>query len=209
MIRVLVADDQDMVRSGFVMLLDAADDIEVVAQAADGIQAIALTERHRPDVVLLDIRMPRLDGLSALPRLTRTSRVVVVTTFEEDAYVDQALDGGASGFLLKDAGPELLLAGIRAAAAGDALISPGLTLRLLARRARRRADGPDVVDALSSRELEVAKLVAQGRTNQELCEELHISMGTVKTHLGSIQTRLGVRNRVEIAASLWRAGIMD
>jgi DNA-binding NarL/FixJ family response regulator len=132
-----------------------------------------------------------------------------VTTFEEDAYVDQALDGGASGFLLKDAGPELLLAGVRAAAAGDALISPTLTLRLLARRARRRADGPDVVPALSSRELEVAKLVAQGRTNQEICEELYISLGTVKSHLGSIQTRLGARNRVEIAAALWRAGTMD
>lgn len=209
MIRVLVADDQDMVRSGFAMLLDAADDIQVVAQAADGVQAIRLTERHRPDVVLLDIRMPRLDGLSALPRLVRTSRVVVVTTFEEDAYVDQALDGGASGFLLKDAGPELLIAGVRAAAAGDALISPGLTLRLLARRSRRRVDRAAVVDALSSRELEVARLVAQGRTNQEICDELHVSLGTVKTHLGSIQNRLGARNRVEIAAALWRAGIMD
>ena len=209
MISVAVVDDQEMVRMGFSLILDAEADICVVGQAADGVEAIDLVKREQPDVVLLDIRMPRLDGLAALPRLTPYSQVIMVTTFDDDDYVDAALVGGASGFLLKDAGADLLLAGVRAAANGDALISPSLTLDLLRRRTAAPRPETAHVDRLSERETEIAKLVAVGRTNQEICAELFISLGTVKTHLGSIQTRLDARNRVEIAARMWESGVMN
>ncbi|GAA1528486.1 response regulator transcription factor [Brevibacterium picturae] len=209
MIRVALVDDQDMVRMGFSLILDADESISVVGQAADGVDAIELAKREQPDVILLDIRMPKLDGLAALPRLTRISKVIMVTTFDDDDYVDAALAGGASGFLLKDAGPDLLLAAVRAAANGDALISPSLTLDLLSRRAQAGGAGEDRVAGLSGRENDVARLVARGRTNQEICAELFISLGTVKTHLGNIQTRLGARNRVEIAARMWESGVMN
>ena len=160
-------------------------------------------------MVLLDIRMPRLDGLAALPRLTPYSQVIMVTTFDDDDYVDAALAGGASGFLLKDAGADLLLAGVRAAANGDALISPSLTLDLLRRRIAAPRSETAHVDRLSERETEIAKLVAVGRTNQEICAELFISLGTVKTHLGNIQMRLDARNRVEVAARMWESGVMN
>ena len=209
MITVAVVDDQEMVRMGFSLILDAEADIRVIGQAADGADAINLVKRERPDVVLLDIRMPRLDGLAALPRLTPYSQVIMVTTFDDDDYVDAALAGGASGFLLKDAGADLLLAGVRAAANGDALISPSLTLDLLSRRTATPQTETARVDRLSDREAEIAKLVAVGRTNQEICAELFISLGTVKTHLGSIQARLDARNRVEIAARMWESGVMN
>ena len=209
MITVAVVDDQEMVRTGFSLILDAADSIRVVGQAADGAEAIDLARREKPDVVLLDIRMPRLDGLAALPKITPYSRVIMVTTFDDDDYVDAALQGGASGFLLKDAGADLLIAGVRAAANGDALISPSLTLDLLRRRSATPTRRTRAVERLSAREVEVAKLVADGRTNQEICQELFISLGTVKTHLGSIQGRLEARNRVEIAARMWESGAMD
>ena len=209
MISVAVVDDQEMVRMGFSLILDAEADIRVIGQAADGVDAIDLVKREQPDVVLLDIRMPRLDGLAALPRLTPYSQVIMVTTFDDDDYVDAALAGGASGFLLKDAGADLLLAGVRAAANGDALISPSLTLDLLRRRIAAPRSETAHVDRLSERETEIAKLVAVGRTNQEICAELFISLGTVKTHLGSIQTRLDARNRVEIAARMWESGVMN
>ncbi|WP_209374622.1 response regulator [Brevibacterium renqingii] len=209
MITVAVVDDQEMVRMGFSLILDAEDSISVIGQAADGVEAIDLARSQKPDVVLLDIRMPRLDGLAALPEITPYSRVIMVTTFDDDDYVDAALDGGASGFLLKDAGADLLIAGVRAAANGDALISPSLTLDLLSRRSSSPARNAHAVARLSARELEVARLVAAGRTNQEICEQLFISLGTVKTHLGSIQTRLEARNRVEIAAAMWESGEMD
>ncbi|WP_423058997.1 response regulator transcription factor [Brevibacterium linens] len=209
MISVAVVDDQEMVRMGFSLILDAEADIRVIGQAADGAEAIDLVKREQPDVVLLDIRMPRLDGLAALPRLTPYSQVIMVTTFDDDDYVDAALAGGASGFLLKDAGADLLLAGVRAAANGDALISPSLTLDLLKRRTSAPQSETAHVNRLSDRETEIAKLVAVGRTNQEICAELFISLGTVKTHLGSIQTRLDARNRVEIAARMWESGVMN
>lgn len=208
---VLVADDQELVRTGFAMILDAQPDIEVVARCADGIEAVAAARRLRPDVVVVDIRMPGLDGLQvtralAGPGATPAMRVVVVTTFDHDEYVDAALDNGALGFLLKDAGPALLVEAVRAAASGDALISPALTVRLLQRRPRRR--GPD--DArpgpavpLSERELEVVRLVARGHTNAEICGALFLSLGTVKSHLGSAQTKLRLTNRVQLAAWAW------
>ncbi|GAB2520325.1 response regulator [Nocardia heshunensis] len=214
MIRVVLADDQDMVRMGFAMILDAAPDIEVVAQAADGVQAIEAIREHHPDVALLDIRMPRLDGLEVCKRVSADTRVVIVTTFNDDDYVDTALAHGASGFLLKDSGPDLLLAAVRAAVAGDALISPELTTALL-RRTRahtdRRIPAPltDAIATLSPRELDVARLVAEGATNAEVGTRLHLSLGTVKTHIASIQRRLDARNRVEIAARIWQAGLMD
>jgi DNA-binding NarL/FixJ family response regulator len=209
MISVAVVDDQEMVRMGFSLILDAEADIRVIGQAADGVDAIDLVKREQPDVVLLDIRMPRLDGLAALPRLTPYSQVIMVTTFDDDDYVDAALAGGASGFLLKDAGADLLLAGVRAAANGDALISPSLTLDLLRRRIAAPRSETAHVDRLSERETEIAKLVAVGRTNQEICAELFISLGTVKTHLGNIQMRLDARNRVEVAARMWESGVMN
>ena len=209
MISVAVVDDQEMVRMGFSLILDAEADIRVIGQAADGVDAIDLVKREQPDVVLLDIRMPRLDGLAALPRLTLYSQVIMVTTFDDDDYVDAALAGGASGFLLKDAGADLLLAGVRAAANGDALISPSLTLDLLRRRIAAPRSETAHVDRLSERETEIAKLVAVGRTNQEICAELFISLGTVKTHLGNIQMRLDARNRVEVAARMWESGVMN
>mgnify|MGYP005794527413 CR=1 FL=1 len=209
MISVAVVDDQEMVRMGFSLILDAEADIRVIGQASDGAEAIDLVKREQPDVVLLDIRMPRLDGLAALPRLTPYSQVIMVTTFDDDDYVDAALAGGASGFLLKDAGADLLLAGVRAAANGDALISPSLTLDLLRRRIAAPRSETAHVDRLSERETEIAKLVAVGRTNQEICAELFISLGTVKTHLGNIQMRLDARNRVEVAARMWESGVMN
>ncbi|MEW2073803.1 response regulator [Streptomyces sp. NPDC017966] len=212
-IRVLLADDQTIVRTGMAMILAAEDDIEVVAQAADGVAAIQQTELHRPDVVLMDIRMPRLNGIEALRHLHRpgaphTPKVVMVTTFDDDEYVHQALHNGACGFLLKDAGPRLLAEAVRSAASGEALISPSITVRLLREFARpATATAPAAPSPLSQRETEVAVLVSRGHTNTEVAAALHISAGTVKTHLTNIQSKLGVRNRVEIAAWTWESGL--
>lgn len=216
-IRVLIADDQAMVRAGFAMVLAAEDDIDVVAEAADGLQAVELAERHRPDVVLMDIRMPRLDGLDGLealrhltrPGIVNPPKVVVATTFDDDEYVHRALHDSACGFLIKDSGPALLVEAIRAAASGEALVSPSITMRLLrslnsAATTRRTAHS-----ALSARELDLVRLVARGRTNAEIATELSISVGTVKTHLGNVQTKLPARNRVEIAAWAWETGLAD
>jgi DNA-binding NarL/FixJ family response regulator len=205
-IRVLIADDQAMVRTGFGMIIGAQPDMSVVGEAADGVEAVALARKLRPDVALLDIRMPRMDGLEALrllagPGAAEPVKVVVVTTFDLDEYVHTALRNGAAGFLLKDSGPALLVEAVRAAVSGDALISPSITVRLLEHLsppAPRDDDG-----GLSPRELDVVKLAAKGLTNAEIAERLYISIGTVKTHLGSVQTKLGARNRVEIAAWAW------
>ncbi|MBK7721273.1 MAG: response regulator transcription factor [Austwickia sp.] len=211
-IRVVLADDQELVRIGFSMILEAADGIEVVGQCADGASAVETIRRLRPDVAVLDIRMPLLDGLAVARAVSSATNVVIVTTFGDDEYVDQALDAGAVGFLLKDSGPALLVAAVRAAAAGDALISPQLTVPLLQRRAGRARSArpaPPGLTELTERELEVAALVAVGRTNAEIADNLGVSLGTVKSHLTSISTRLGARNRVEIAAKAWQAGLMD
>jgi DNA-binding NarL/FixJ family response regulator len=210
-IRVLIADDQAIVRTGITMILSAEDDIEVVAEAEDGVEAVEQAARHRPDVVLMDIRMPRLDGLDALRALTRPTadhipKVVMVTTFDDEEYVTTALQSGACGFILKDSGPRLLAEAVRASAAGDSLISPSITVRLLRQLmapGTRRA--PDTV--LSLREADVVRLVAQGLTNAEIAHALCITVGTVKTHLGNIQSKLAARNRVEIAAWAWRVGL--
>nr|WP_275465963.1 response regulator transcription factor [Streptomyces noursei] len=215
--RVLIADDQEMVRTGFRLILDAQPDLDVIAEVADGAACVEAARRLRPDVCLVDVRMPKLDGLDvtrilAGPDATDPLRVVVVTTFDQDDYVYGALQGGACGFLLKDAGPGLLVEAVRAAARGDALVSPSVTVRLLERLGPHpdAATGPGAAAGaagpLTDREMDVARLVARGRTNQEICQELYVSLGTVKTHLGSIQTKLGVRNRVEIAAWAWETG---
>jgi DNA-binding NarL/FixJ family response regulator len=214
-IRVLIADDQDMVRAGFRMILGAQSDIEVVADVSDGVEAVRQARELRPDVCLLDIRMPGLDGLEATrqlagPDVADPLKVVVVTTFDLDEYVHAALQGGASGFLLKDAGPALLIEAVRAAARGDALVSPQVTVRLLKHFGTSPASSratPTV--ELTPRELDVVRAAARGLTNSEIGAELYLSLSTVKTHLASVQNKLGVRNRVEIAAWAWRNGIMD
>ena len=215
-LRVLIADDQDLVRTGLGMILDAQDGIEVVAQVADGRQAVETAQRLRPDVCLLDIRMPRLDGIEATRLLTGPDvvdppAVVVITTFDLDEYVHGALRAGARGFLLKDAGPEMLVQAIRAAAAGDALIAPSVTARLLEHFAATSAPRtpPLPMPELTAREEEVVRRVAAGRTNAEIADDLFISLSTVKTHLTSLSTKLDVRNRVEIAMWAHDTGRVD
>jgi DNA-binding NarL/FixJ family response regulator len=214
-LRVLLADDQAMVRSGFRLILESQPGITVAAEAADGIQAVALARELRPDVCLVDIRMPGQDGIEvtralAGPGVADPLRVVIVTTFDTDEYVYGALRAGAVGFLLKDAGPALLIEAVRAASAGDALISPSVTVRLLRQLATaRRPAAAEARNQLSERELDIARSIARGRTNQEIAAELFISLSTVKTHVTRIQNKLGVRNRVEIAAWAWENRIMD
>ncbi|GAA3234409.1 response regulator [Dactylosporangium siamense] len=203
--RILIADDQENVRIGFRLVLDSQPDMTVVGEAASGTAALDLARHLRPDVVLADIRMPGLDGLELTRRLAGTGpRVIVVTTFDQDDYLTTALRDGACGFLLKRSGPTLLIEAVRAAMAGDTLISPQLTVRLL-RRLQPLAATPGVA-ALTDRERDVARAVAAGGTNAEIAAELNISAGTVKTHLASIQTKLGVRNRVGVAARMWASG---
>lgn len=209
-LRVLVADDQDLVRTGLGMILNAHDDIEVVAECANGREAVEAARRLRPDVCLLDIRMPVLDGIEATrllagPDVVEPIPVVIITTFDLDEYVHGALRAGARGFLLKDAGTELLAQAIRAAAAGDAIIAPSITARLLTHFAGTQVPTQPVI-ALTEREEEVLCVVAAGLTNAEIATELHISLSTVKTHLASLMTKLRVRNRVEIAMWAYETG---
>ena len=205
-IRVLVADDQEIVRTGLRMILDAQPGIDVVGEARDGREAVSLARELRPDVCLFDIRMPELDGLEATralagPAVEDPLAVVVITTFDLDEYVHGALKAGARGFLLKDAGPELLTQAVHAAANGEALIAPSVTVRLLAAFADLRTGQPQAqpIEPLTTREEEVLITVARGLTNAEIAEDLHISLSTVKTHLASLMGKLGARNRVEIA----------
>jgi DNA-binding NarL/FixJ family response regulator len=209
--RVLLADDQEMVRTGFRLILSAETGMEVVGEAGTGVDAVGLARQLRPDVVLMDIRMPELDGLEATRLLMADAeppRIVVVTTFDLDEYVYGALRAGACGFLLKDAGPRLLVEAVRAAANGDALVSPSITVRLLEHLAARPAARSALPDPLSPRELDVVRAVARGRTNAEIAAELFVSLSTVKTHLTNIQAKLTARNRVEIAAWAWENGLV-
>jgi DNA-binding NarL/FixJ family response regulator len=210
-VRVLVADDQELVRTGLAMILDAQDGIEVVGQAVNGRQAIDMARDLRPDVCLFDIRMPEIDGLEATrqlagPGVADPMAIVVITTFDLDEYVHGALKAGARGFLLKDAGAALLVQAVNAAAAGDALIAPSVTARLLETFARSQATPTQPAWPLTDREEEVLVTVAKGRTNAEIAEELHISLGTVKAHLSSLMTKLEVRNRVELAIWAYETG---
>jgi DNA-binding NarL/FixJ family response regulator len=212
-VRVLVADDQDLVRTGLSMILDAQPGIEVVGQAADGHEAVALARRLRPDVCLFDIRMPGMDGIAATrelagPGVDDPLAIVVITTFDLDEYVYGALKAGARGFLLKDAGPDLLIQAIHAAANGDALIAPSITARLLAAFSDSRLGPAPIqpIEPLTGREEQVLITVARGRTNAEIADELHVSLSTVKTHLTSIMTKLGARNRVEIVMWAYETG---
>lgn len=203
--RILIADDQTDVRSGFRLILDSQPDMTVIGEAADGIAAVRLARALRPDVVLADIRMPRLDGLEVTRELSADVRVVVVTTFNLDDYVRTALQHGACGFILKRSGPTLLIEAVRAAMAGDTLISPQLTVRLL-QDLPRNLPPAEQSDPLTPREREIAALVARGLTNSEIADELFITAGTAKTHLANIQAKLGARNRVGVAAWAWRTG---
>ena len=202
----MVADDQDIVRTGLRMILQAQPGIEVVAEASNGREAVALARQLRPDVCLMDIRMPEMDGIEATrqlagPDVADPLAIVVITTFDLDEYVHGALKAGARGFLLKDAGPALLMQAIHAAANGEALIAPSITARLLATfsaSATREPPAPPI-EPLTGREEEVLLTVARGRTNAEIADELYMSLSTVKTHLGSVMSKIGARNRVEVA----------
>lgn len=212
-IRVLVADDQHLVRTGLTMILNAQDGIEVVGEASNGREAVTLARQLRPDVCLFDIRMPEMDGVEATrllagPQVADPMAVVIITTFDLDEYVIGALKAGARGFLLKDAGPVLLVQAIHAAADGDALIAPSVTGRLLSTlsNSARRAAPRQPLEPLTEREEEVLLTVARGRTNAEIAAELHISLSTAKTHLASVMSKLGARNRVEIAIWAYEAG---
>jgi DNA-binding NarL/FixJ family response regulator len=212
-IRVLIADDQDIVRAGLTMILDAQSDIDVVGEAANGREAVTLARELRPDVCLFDIRMPQMDGIEATrqiagPDVADPLAVVVITTFDLDEYVYGALKAGARGFLLKDAGPDLLTQAIHAAAEGDALIAPSITARLLAAFVGSGLGEPPAqpIEPLTSREEEVLLAVARGWTNHEIAEKMHISISTVKTHIASLMSKLNARNRVEIAMWTYETG---
>ena len=215
-IRILIADDQALVRAGFKMILDAEDDLEVVGEAIDGLQAVEMCRRLKPDVVLMDIRMPELDGIQATRRVVEAGdpeqpvRVLMLTTFDLNEYVYEALRAGASGFLLKDVPPEQLAAGIRVVADGEALLAPSITKRLIqefAEVAPAMPEPPTGIDELTARELEVFKLLARGLSNAEIAEELVVSETTVKTHVARVLMKLGLRDRVQAVVLAYEAGI--
>ncbi|MFL5879588.1 MAG: response regulator [Actinomycetes bacterium] len=216
MIRVLVADDQTLVRAGFRVLVESAPDLEVVGEAGDGVEAVELARRELPDVVLMDIRMPRMDGLEATRRIVALDRaegvrVLVLTTFDLDEYVYEALRAGASGFLLKDTPPADLLAAIRVVAAGDALLAPGVTRRLIAEFARRpepSAVTPAALAALTDREREVLALVARGLSNAEIAELLVVSGATAKTHVSRVLAKLHARDRAQLVMLAYETGLV-
>jgi DNA-binding NarL/FixJ family response regulator len=213
-IRVLIADDQALVRTGFRVILETEGDIEVVAEAADGREAVRQAALTRPDVVLMDIRMPELDGLAATEEIMRQSdppTVVVLTTFDQNAYVYRALHAGAAGFLLKDAPSSRLLAAVRAAATGDSLIEPSITRRLVEQYAEPAVpEGvPRRLDELTERELDVLRLLARGLSNAEIAAELVVAETTVKTHVARILTKLGVRDRVQAVVLAYETGFVN
>ena len=215
-ISVLIVDDQALVRTGFRMILEAEADLEVVGEAADGLQAIDEARRLRPDVILMDVRMPELDGIEATRRLLENggsdARVVMLTTFDMDEYVYDALRAGASGFLLKDVPPEHLVDGIRAVANGDALLAPSITRRLVeefVRSAPPQTKPPAGLDQLTSREHEVLLLIARGMSNAEIAAELYVSETTVKTHVARVLMKLSLRDRVQAVVLAYEAGLVQ
>ncbi|HEY0472542.1 MAG TPA: response regulator transcription factor [Kribbella sp.] len=215
MIRVVVADDQALVRGGFRVLVDSADDLVVVGDAANGVEAVELVQREEPDVVLMDIRMPTMDGLEATRRIvvtTPATRVLVLTTFDLDEYVFAALKAGASGFLLKDTPPNDLLAGIRTVAQGDALLSPSITRQLI-REYVNRPDSPSLpppqLDGLTDRELQVLTLLARGWSNKEVADRLYITSATTKSHVSRLLMKLGARDRAQLIVVAYEVGLVS
>ncbi len=216
-IRVLVADDQALVRAGFAVIIDSADDLEVVGEACTGREAVSLARELHPDVVLMDVRMPEMDGLEAAREILRsegpgTTRILVLTTFDIDDYVYGALRAGASGFLLKDTEPDELLAAIRVVAAGEALLAPSVTKRLIAEFARRPAQervSPAELEALTDREREVLAIVAEGLSNAEIAERLVISPATAKTHVSRIMMKLAARDRAQLVITAYESGLVS
>ena len=216
-IKVLVVDDQGLVRAGFRMILEAQPDIEVVGEAADGLDAVDAARRLRPDVVLMDIRMPRLDGLEATRRLAGPGaadpvRVLILTTFDLDEYILSALRAGASGFLLKDLPREDLVAAVRVVAAGEALLAPRITRRLIEEFARRPAGAdpdPAALARLTAREREALELMARGLSNAEMAASLYVSEHTVKTHVGNVLAKLGLRDRIQAVILAYEVGVVQ
>ena len=212
MIRLVLADDQTLVRAGFKSILDGEDGIEVVGEAADGAEAVRLARQLRPDIVLMDIRMPGLDGLAATREIAASTdvRVIILTTFDLDDYVYGALRAGASGFLVKDTEPADLISGVRAVAGGDALLSPGVTRRLIAEFATRAKQPVDTaaLSALTDREREVMALVAQGLSNEDIASTLFVSPATAKTHVSRAMVKLGARDRAQLVVIAYEAGLV-
>ena len=215
--RILICDDQALVRAGFKLILDAEEDLEVVVEASDGAEAVELAEAAKPDVILMDVRMPNMDGLDATRRISAAAgedgpKVLILTTFDLDEYVYEALRAGASGFLLKDSPAEQLVAGIRVVAAGDALLAPSITKRLIedfTRAAAPPESPPAALDQLTARELEVFKLVARGMSNAEIAQSLVVSDTTVKTHVARILMKLSLRDRVQAVVLAYESGIVQ
>jgi DNA-binding NarL/FixJ family response regulator len=214
-ITVVLADDHAMVRAGFRMVLDAEDDLHVLGEASDGEQAVSVCRQLRPDVVLMDVQMPRTDGLAATARLTAdpelTCRIIIVTTFERDDYIFEALRAGASGFLLKNAPPEELIHAVHVVAAGDALLAPSVTRRVIEASARQPVLRQDLsgLQRLTGRERDVLRLLATGCSNAELAVGLYVSEGTVKTHVSSLLTKLGLRDRVQAVVYAYESGLVQ
>jgi len=215
-LRILIVDDQALVRAGFRMILEAEPDFEVVGEAADGREAVDDVQRLRPDVVLMDVRMPGVDGIAATRRLldrNTAAKVLMLTTFDMDEYVYEALRAGASGFLLKDVPPEQLVAGIRAVASGDALLAPSVTRRMIEEYVRRPPDAartpPPALADLTAREREVLELMARGRSNAEIADEFVVSETTVKTHVAHVLSKLGLRDRVQAVVFAYESGLVQ
>ncbi len=210
MISVLLVDDQELMRAGFRMILNAHDDIDVVGEAADGLQALEQASRLRPDLVLMDVRMPNLNGVDATAELMKRAHppaVLVLTTFDLDEYVIGALNAGASGFLLKDLSASGLADAIRVVARGDALLAPSATRRLIAEFVRRQPTDPSRLDELTQRERDVLQAISNGRTNSEIAQELFISEGTVKAHIGRLLSKLDARDRVQLVIIAYQTGL--
>jgi len=210
MIRVVVADDQAIVRDGFAALLATQDDIEVVGTASQGEEAVRVCGEQRPDVVLMDVRMPVMDGIEATRQIAGAARVIILTTFDLDDYVYEALAAGASGFLLKDAGAERLFDAVRVVAAGEALLAPTVTRRLISEFARLRPrPAPAALDELTPREVDVLRLVAEGLSNREIADRLVVSDETVKTHVSRVLAKLGLRDRTQAVIAAYESGLVE